>query len=108
MPVPPAKFVSTEMVPEFGVLENEENIDYDNEEEQLVNFVETFGPPLYMVPPSQDAYISLISQYQHIMPMRAFENYNNLSDRGFPHLIQLMGHHIPAENLMETNVEEHK
>ncbi|VDI25225.1 Hypothetical predicted protein [Mytilus galloprovincialis] len=81
------------------------DMDIEDEEELVENFVESFGPPLYVLPPSQQVYNAPIPQYHHYMTMCAFATYHSLSDRGFRHLIQLMGLHIPTENLMETNID---
>ena len=73
--------------------------------ELVENFVDNLGPPLYMIPPSQNVYNAPISQHHHYMAMCAFASYHNLSDRGFRHLIKLMGLHLPEQNLMETNID---
>ena len=75
------------------------------EKELVENFVESFGPPLYILPPCENVYRAPISQHHHYMAMCAFATHHNLSDAGFRHLIKLMGLHIPGENLMETNID---
>ena len=79
--------------------------DMDIEEELVENFVDSFTTPLFILPPSHQVYTAPISQYHHYMAMCAFSSYHSLSDRGFRHLIQLMGLHLPEENLMETNID---
>lgn len=79
--------------------------DMEIEEELVENFVNSFTTPLYILPPSHQVYTAPISQYHHYMAICAFSSYHTLSDRSFRHLIQLMGHHLPAENLMETNID---
>jgi hypothetical protein len=76
--------------------------DMDIEEELVENFVGSFTTPLYILPSSHQVYTAPISQLHgnvcfFILPLP--------SGRCFRHLIHLMGLHLPAENLMETNID---
>lgn len=60
--------------------------------------------PLYVVPPSDDNFVSPINYDDHVLAVSTYAVRHNISDTAFEHLLYLIDIHIPENNLLERRV----
>ena len=87
---------------------SEEESDEEIESDDMNNVEQYYGPPLYVIPPSDDVYSSNITVEQHMLAACAFATKHNISTEMFQDLMTLLNLHLPVNNLCELDVSKIK
>lgn len=64
--------------------------------------------PLYVIPSSNSTYEAPVSYKEHMLSVCAYVSRHNCSDTEFKDLLNLLNIHLPAHNLIETDVAKVK
>ena len=82
---------------------SEEESDEEIESDDMNNVEQYYGPPLYVIPPSDDVYSSNTTVEQHMLAACAFAIKHNISTEMFQDLMTLLNLHLPVNNLCELD-----